>query len=218
MSGIDFLSEIAGLFPNQSPDLNDNRFAFLAATSKCELAVRDEIAFRLQRKYLDPQKSPGFFPGAFYVSREWDKRYDLAVLKPSGEAACIVEFKAVATADKIKDHAAEIRKDFEKLVGDPEIAGAQKYLILVVMLPEGKFEDPVVAVVKKYLHRINQQFDDGRKLDGLKYFDEDWKRLLKGQGIKTTDPEGVRRITIDAGSYAGTGIKLDLFTAGPLVK
>jgi hypothetical protein len=218
MSGLDFLNEIAGLFPNQSPDHNDNRFAFLATTSKCELALRDEIAFRLQRKYLEPQNAPAFFPGAFYISREWEKRYDLAILKPTGEAACIVEFKAVATADKIKDHAAEIRKDFEKLVNDPEIAEAQKYVILVVMLPEGKFADPVVAVMKKYLQRINRQFESGRKPDGQKYFDEDWKRLLKGQGIKTTDPEGVRRITIDAGSYAGTGIKLDLFTAGPLVK
>jgi hypothetical protein len=218
MSPFNFITEIAGLFPDLGAESNDHRFAFLAATSRCELAVRDEIAYRLQRNHLNPQSPSGFFPGDFVVVREWDKRYDLAVLNPSGEAVCVVEFNAVATADRIRGHSAEIRKGYEKLVDDPDITKADKYVVLVVMLPEKKFDGPAVAAATNYLHRINRQFENGGTADGRKFFDGDWKNLLKGHGIKSVDPEGSRRVTIDAGRYAGVAIELDLFIVGPLIK
>src|SRR5664279_971032 len=76
MEEFDFVKEIDDIFPGKSEGvrknkLESNRLAFLAVTSKCEVVIRDEIAFRLQEKHLKSKIQNEFSPNEYYVAREW---------------------------------------------------------------------------------------------------------------------------------------------------
>ena len=64
--------------------------AYLTLTSKAEHAIRDRLAFRLQKRLLKQ---------GFVVAREWSTRVDLAVLTPNGEPQCLLELKFNLSCD-----------------------------------------------------------------------------------------------------------------------
>lgn len=149
--------------------------AYLALTSKPELAIRDRLAWILVR-------------GGHRVAREWRERCDLAVLDTDGEPFVVLESKAVyghdtrwgwntsyrATRDRIGATAAldaALRSDADKVL---RLAGqGAGYLLVTVMHrldkvppalrelisePKPPVVDPVVAeaTIAAYLAPLGQ--------------------------------------------------------------
>jgi hypothetical protein len=210
MRDFDFINEIKDIFPHKNDkirgsQLEPNRLAFLAATSKFEFVIRDEIAYRLHNKFMKQD-------GGYIVAREW-KRYDLAILDNSRDVICLVEFKAGSIASAIERHSLNTEKDIRKLLRsrNRKISSAQKYVVLILMLPQNKFNANLKGVVK-YLPGINHQFKISNPIEE-NYYDK-WKAHLEKIKIGKTDYNPPFRI--DAGIYNGVNIYLDLYIAGPL--
>ena len=108
------LGRIRGLFAHSRDLIEPDDMAYLFATGKSELEIRNALALYLYRE-LEPSQ---------HVLREW-KRHDLAVLDSSGQPMVIIEGKVwshtdVLTPKKLLDGEKSIKTaledDIQKLV------------------------------------------------------------------------------------------------------
>jgi hypothetical protein len=86
-----YLDTVRGLMAHASDLIDPNEAAYLFATGKSELEVRNALALHINREAND----------GYVAIREW-KRHDLAVLDSQGDPFLIIEGKSWVHSDAIK--------------------------------------------------------------------------------------------------------------------
>ena len=128
-------------------EVDADELAYLAATSKVELPVRDRFAWRLHRR-LEPH--------GLTVAREW-KRADLAVLDGATVVA-VLEAKALYAFDLLRE--AQRTRDGTLIAGDMAKAAllapsAQRFALVLVTHVTGVVQPDLRANVVKYAGGIS---------------------------------------------------------------
>jgi hypothetical protein len=167
------LDRIRGLFAHSQELIEADDMAYLFATGKSELEIRNALALYLHRK-LEPSQ---------HALREW-KRHDLAVLDSSGQPMVILEGKVwshmdVLTPKKLlvgeKSIKTALENDIQKLADSKKKYPNVRCFITIILFSidvTGSTADVKPREIVKYeaLHRrgmkkyksINKLQDEGR--------------------------------------------------------
>ena len=157
------LEAVASLFEKASQSLDPNDAAFLFATGKSELEVRDVLALYLHNQLEDGQ----------HATREW-KRHDLAVLDKKAHPLLILEGKSWAHSNplslsklNIGDKSiragleGDLRKIMETQESHPEVPSFITTILFSIELPTQRHLHKFVKYAP--LHRsgmkANRDFD-----------------------------------------------------------
>ena len=188
------LSGIGGSF---QPD----ELAFLAATSKVELPIRDRLAWTLQRTLGEE----------FAVAREW-RRADLAVLAGDGvvaqlEAKALYSFNVLQPANR-KAYLDRLVADAAKMAA---LASSDRYLLSMLVDVRGQIRPDLSSHVVKYSSGIAA----GIKASGdtVRSAASDlWLSELAGTFDSPTE-----RMQVNGGRVWDLDVSVDLFLTGPLL-
>ncbi len=181
-------------------DFQPDELAFLAATSKVELPIRDRLAWALQRAL-----------GAdFTVSREW-RRADLAVLENDGvvaqlEAKALYAFNVLQPANRL----AYLNRLVADAVKMAALAASDRYLLSMLVDVRGDIRPEHTAHVVKYSSGISAGVRSAG--DTVRPGARDrWLAELAATFDSTTV-----EVQIDAGQVWDLDVSVDLFLTGPL--
>jgi hypothetical protein len=147
-------------------EFRPNELAYLAATSKIELPIRDKLAFNLHRQY----EAAGFL-----VARE-RRRVDIAVVDHDNNAICLVELKAMYTFDALKDPTNYIKKTLaDELKASGKANGRTSVYSLLLATHIGESIKRHHMKVFKYSHPVNATFlkhPDGGEAKAVEVVDD----------------------------------------------
>lgn len=190
-----------------------DELAFLAATSKVELPVRDRLAWSLHRT----------LGNRFVVAREW-RRSDLAVLTlpdapDDGEdtiggtdVVALVEAKALYAFDVLSN--TNRQRYLERLSADADKMGAwtpsDRYLLSLIVDVRGDIDPAHADRVVKYATGITRAVaSHGEKVRAVAL--EQWLEELSAFGCETDVAQ------LDAGWVWDLEVSVDACLTGPLV-
>lgn len=187
---------LSGIGSSFQPD----ELAFLAATSKVELPIRDRLAWNLQRLIGEE----------FIVAREW-RRADLAVLAGEGvvaqlEAKALYSFNVLQPANR-KAYLDRLIADAAKMAA---LAASDRYLLSMLVDVRGEIRPDLNSHVVKYSSGIAA----GIKASGetVRTDASDlWLDELAGTFDSPTE-----EMQVDGGRVWGLDVSVDLFLTGPL--
>ena len=187
---------LSGIGSSFQPD----ELAFLAATSKVELPIRDRLAWNLQRTLGEE----------FTVAREW-RRADLAVLADDGvvaqlEAKALYSFNVLQSANRMA-YLDRLIADAAKMAA---LAASDRYLLSMLVDVRGEIRPDLNSHVVKYSAGIAA----GIKASGdtVRAAASDlWLSELAG----TFDSPTVE-LQVEAGRVWDLEVSVDLFLTGPL--
>lgn len=178
-----------------------DELAFLAATSKVELPVRDRLAWMIHKGVGDDS----------VISREW-RRADLAILVDD-QVAAQVEAKALYAFDVLREGK---RKEFlGRLVSDAtkmsSLVKSDRYLLSIIVDVRGEIRPELSQYVVKYAPGITA----GTKLTQGGDVRSTAHSLWLGELVGAFGD--VTQVTlIEAGRVWGLDVTVDLFLTGPL--
>lgn len=176
-----------------------DELAFLAATSKVELPIRDRLAWALHCA-LDER---------FTVSREW-RRADLAVLASDSvisqlEAKALYAFNVLQPANR-QAYLNRLIADAAKMAA---LAASDRFLLSIIVDVRGDIR-PELAAAVKYSSGISAGIKSSG--DTVRSAAHDlWQDELTG-----TFRSATVELQIEAGRLWGLDVSVDLFLTGPL--
>lgn len=187
---------LSGIGSSFQPD----ELAFLAATSKVELPIRDRLAWNLQRLIGEE----------LLVAREW-RRADLAVLAGEGvvaqlEAKALYSFNVLQPANR-KAYLDRLIADAAKMAA---LAASDRYLLSMLVDVRGEIRPDLNSHVVKYSSGIAA----GIKASGHTVradASDFWLDELAGTFDCPTE-----EMQVDGGQVWGLDVSVDLFLTGPL--
>jgi hypothetical protein len=183
-----------------------DELAFLAATSKVELPIRDRLAWAIHRALED----------RFHVAREW-RRADLAVLDGDRlvaqlEAKALYSFNVLqptncrAYLDRLTADAAKMSA-LAELSGAP---GASQFVLSMLIDVRGDIPPELRRHVVKYASGIRAGIK--ANTDGVRSVANDkWRQELHKAFEATT-----LEVSVDAGRVWDLDVTVDLYLSGPL--
>lgn len=177
-----------------------HELAFLAATSKVELPIRDRLAWTLQRTLGEE----------FTVAREW-RRADLAVLADDGvvaqlEAKALYSFNVLQPANR-KAYLDRLAADAAKMAA---LAASDRYLLSMLVDVRGEIRPDLNSHVVKYSSGIAagiKASGDTVRADASDL----WLSELAGTFDSPTE-----EVQVDGGRVWDLDVSVDLFLTGPL--
>jgi hypothetical protein len=153
--------DVAAALAALEGEFRADELAYLAATMKVENPVRDRLAYLLHRRYGGQ---------GLIVSREWN-RVDIAVLRPDGEPACLIELKAMYTFDALADPTkffeATTKDELKAREAAGAATGAEVYSLLLATHLGSPVEERYAKAVK-YSARGGRAFANGAGGDALR--------------------------------------------------
>jgi hypothetical protein len=205
-----YLDTVRGLMAHASDLIDPNEAAYLFATGKSELEVRNALALHINREAND----------GYVAIREW-KRHDLAVLDSQGDPFLIIEGKSWVHSDAIKP--AKLKKgdtsiraglegDLAKLVeARRKFPQAQTYITTIVYsieFPKDQTPTPIQKSIKyASLHK------QGFKSEG------DFEKLLESGRSAMLDFFGnygeTMWIPLWTGEFQGLRVKSEIILLEP---
>ena len=164
-----YIDNIRGLIAHSTELIDPHDMAYLFATGKSELEIRNALALYIHRE-LEPSQ---------HVLREW-KRHDLAVLDSSGQPMLIIEGKVwshtdVLTPKKLlvgeKSIKTALENDIQKLADSKKKHPSVRCFITIILFSidvTGSTADVKSSEIVKYeaLHRRGMK--KHKTLDNLK--------------------------------------------------
>lgn len=179
----------------------DGELAFLAATSKPELPIRDRMAWHVSRRLGDE----------YVVSREW-RRADIAILR-GRDVVTQIEAKAMYSFDVLQQRGRQAYLD--RMIADAvkmsALARSDRYLLSTVTDVRGKISEHVQQYVVKYSPMIARAAA-AHGSDAVQHLGrERWLRDLEatfGGATVVTHVEG--------GLVWELEVSVDVFLTGPL--
>ena len=203
------LDDLMSLCVKAIHEIDPDDLAYLFATGKSELEIRNQIALYMHRNRSDNQ----------VISREW-KRHDLAVLE-NGNPQLIIEGKSWIHADAAnprklyngeKSILHGLQKDLKKIK-----ATSKKYTQVNGYISIILFTVDVTVKTKKEMKNMSIKYDDAHfKAINLK------KIAFDGTGGKEALSEflkkygAIKRYPLDVGEYMGCKVAADFFILKPV--
>ncbi|KRF44612.1 hypothetical protein ASH01_11510 [Terrabacter sp. Soil811] len=188
------VNSLAGAF-------EDGELAFLAATSKPELPIRDRVAWHASRSLGDE----------YVVSREW-RRADIAILRGS-DVVTQIEAKAMYSFDVLQQggRQAYLKRMIADAVKMSALARSDRYLLSTVTDVRGNISESIRKYVVKYSPLIARAAGTHGS-DAVQHLSRQrWSRDLEdtfGGETAVTHVEG--------GRVWGLEVSVDVFLTGPL--
>lgn len=189
----------------------ENELAFLGATSRIDLPIRDKVAFQLHKQYGND----------FLVSREWRRfdfpgRCDIALLDKMGKPEALIQFKANASPTDMGVHILEMQSDLIRLreVAQPK---TEMYHIVLVATPNVVTDRPQFDAANPIalMQSWGQMFQQMKSSFESMYFDaihkwQDYAFITLG-----LDNSKLNTLLISGGTYYQTKFQFMVFINGP---